>query len=173
MGLEIGVKKAYLVFDEKTRYYFTGLNSSDGYLVVSDEGKTLFIDSRYFSYAKEFLNGKVNVELYSSLKQVFDFLLSKGIEEIFVDFSLTTVAEYERLKKFGIKISDSSEVLTDLKMVKTEKEISLIKKSCDIAYEAFVKTLPVIKPGVTEKYVAYVLEDNMRKLGASGTSFDT
>jgi Xaa-Pro aminopeptidase len=165
--------QAYLILDDKTRFYFTGLNSTAGHLFLSSKGKTLYIDSRYYYHAKDFLANKVNVNLLKTTDAVFKEVLSNGVDELFIDYNLVTVSEYNKLLSYGFKVSDGSAVLEQTMSVKTEDELLCIQKACDIAYEAFTKTLPFIKTGVTESYVKSVLEDFMRKLGASGTSFDT
>ncbi len=170
---EILDNQAYLFTDEINRFYFTKLKSTAGHLLITNKEKYLFIDSRYYSYAKEFLNGKVNVVLFKGMDEFNEALKEMNINEIFVDYSVMTVNEYKKYLSFGLNVLDCSEKLFLLKSVKTDEELETIKKSCDIAYEAFTKTLPFIKVGVTENYVKEVLEDNMRKLGASGTSFDT
>ncbi|MBO5285587.1 MAG: aminopeptidase P family protein [Clostridia bacterium] len=165
--------QAYLILDDKTRYYFTGLQSSAGHLFLTSKGKTLYIDSRYYYHANEVLAGKVDVKLLKTTDAVFKEVLSSGIDELFIDYSLVTVSEYIKLLTYGFKVLDGQTVLQQTMSVKTEDELKCIQKACDIAFEAFTKTLPFIKTGVTESYVKSVLEDFMRKGGASGTSFDT
>ncbi|MBS1455577.1 MAG: aminopeptidase P family protein [Clostridia bacterium] len=170
---ELKDNQAYYFTDEINRYYFTGLKTTDGNLIIKGNEKTLYIDSRYYSYAKEFLEGKCNVVLFKNYEDFFEALKNQGIDELFVDYTVMTVAEYEQILSHGFKVSDCTKELTVVKIIKSDKEIGYIQKACDIAFEAYQKTLPFIKEGVTEAYVRDVLEDNMKKLGASGTSFDT
>ncbi len=53
------------------------------------------------------------------------------------------------------------------------KELKNIEKAADIASEALLETLPLIGEGVSERDIAAELDYRMRKLGASGNSFDT
>ncbi len=165
--------QAYLFTDDVNRYYFTGLKSSAGNLVITANEKLLYIDSRYYSYAKEFLQGKVEVVLFTSYEGFVLALKNRGIKELLLDYTVTTVSEYERIIALGFAVSDCNKALSELKIIKSDEEIEYIQKACDIAYEAFERTLPYIKEGVSENYVKNVLEENMRALGASGTSFDT
>ena len=67
--------------------------------------------------------------------------------------------------------------LTDLiermRLLKTEQEISLLKKSVLLNERVFQLVYNTIEPGMTEIEVALALELTMRELGAEGPSFDT
>ena len=54
-----------------------------------------------------------------------------------------------------------------------ELEISIIRKSVEIADETFTHILSYIKPGVSELELAAEMEHHMRRLGARGASFET
>ena len=58
-------------------------------------------------------------------------------------------------------------------MVKDEGEIRLLKKAAKISSLAFRKFLPLIKPGVTEKYLAEKLDELCKKEGAEEMAFPT
>ena len=96
--------QAYLILDDKTRFYFTGLNSTAGHLFLSSKGKTLYIDSRYYYHAKDFLANKVNVNLLKTTDAVFKEVLSNGVDELFIDYNLVTVSEYNKLLSYGFKV---------------------------------------------------------------------
>ena len=102
---ELKNNQAYYFTDEINRYYFTGLKTTDGNLIIKGNEKTLYIDSRYYSYAKEFLEGKCNVVLFKNYEEFFEALKNQGIDELFVDYTVMTVAEYEQILSHGFKVS--------------------------------------------------------------------
>ena len=57
--------------------------------------------------------------------------------------------------------------------VKDEEEIALIRTAEHIGDAAFRQVLELVRPGVTERELAFELELAMRRAGASGLSFET
>src|SRR3972149_6066034 len=72
----------------------------------------------------------------------------------------------------GVKLVPLKDRLTLLRGVKSKGELRLISGAVDIAYKAFEKLLPSVKPGKREEDLAIELEYLMRKGGAEGLSFD-
>lgn len=165
--------QAYLVFDDKNRFYLTGFKSSAGYLLITSTFTSFYIDDRYFSVAKERLSSKMQVLRFQSEQTLFEEIKALGITELFIDYETTVLSDYFKLVNEGFLVANCNEVLSRLKMVKSEQELIKIQKACDIAYQAFLQTLPIIKVGVTEKQVKNHLENCMFLLGADKTSFDT
>src|SRR5712691_29258 len=58
-------------------------------------------------------------------------------------------------------------------MVKDESEIDLIARACAITAEAFSAALGWLRPGMTERAFAVMLERAMIDLGAEAPAFDT
>jgi len=65
------------------------------------------------------------------------------------------------------------DVFEKVRMVKDIEEIKIIKKSLQIALDTFEYIKPQVVAGVTELDIANEIEYKMKKLGASGPSFDT
>lgn len=167
----LGRSGLYLITDEKQIGYLTGYMTSDGYAVFDGEDKLFFIDSRYFYAVKKHLDKSWRV-ICGSAKEAIDYVAKKG-KTLYVDYRYTTLLFNERLKEAGITAVDCSKELVDMMIVKSAEEIKLIKKACQIAEKAFKITLKTIKTGVTETQVATRLENEFKRLGASGPSFET
>ena len=60
-----------------------------------------------------------------------------------------------------------------MRIIKSQEEIQKIEAAQRIAEAAFQKLITAIRPGMTEKQVASVLDFYMMDLGADGISFDT
>ena len=65
-----------------------------------------------------------------------------------------------------------SNAVEQLRMIKNESEIAILKKAAEIADAAFAHIVTFIRPGRTEIEIANELEFHMRKLGATSSSFD-
>ena len=172
--MDFSKAKVIFVTDAKQRMYFTGFSSTAGYVVLTESETAFVVDSRYFYAAQEKLEAK-GIKTYEGadftvLKQ---YLEKEGATELGIDYSKTTVTEYAKLQKLGVKLLDVSGVLDKQMSVKTEEELENIQKACEIAEKAFRETLKIIKVGMTEKDVANELEYRFKLYGASDKSFDT
>lgn len=164
----------YLITDENQRLFLTGFHSTAGYVVLTEDEMVFVVDNRYYYAAKARLCSKgikvVSGSDYTTLKEC---LQKTGAKALGIDFSLTTVKQYNTLKEICPELVDVSEEMQMQMAVKTEEELSYIKKACQIAEKAFKQTMAVVKEGMTERELATELEYRFKLLGASGKSFDT
>jgi len=61
---------------------------------------------------------------------------------------------------------DLKEIIAEMRVKKDEKEIELIRKAIDIATEAHIETMKMIKPGMYEYEIASLIESIFRKNNA-------
>ncbi len=64
------------------------------------------------------------------------------------------------------------ELMVNVRKVKDEVEIGIIREAIRVAEEALIATKPEIKAGRTENYIAGLLTFEMRRRGASDASFE-
>lgn len=169
----LGKKGVYLITDETTRLYFTGYSSTDGYLLLVDDGGYFVIDSRYYFAAKRALKNKPYEVVNGDFAETGDLIKKSGQGVIYIDFSKTSMELAQKLAFLGVELKDCREEIVEARIVKREDEIAKIKKACRIAEESFKSIIPLIKEGVTESYIAASLECEFKKRGASKPSFDT
>ncbi|MFD2353426.1 M24 family metallopeptidase [Nonomuraea ferruginea] len=81
-----------------------------------------------------------------------------------------SVATYERL---GPGLVPLGPLVEGLRAVKDDDELELLRTACAITDQAFADVLHTIRPGVTERDVARLLEARMIELGAAKPAFDT
>lgn len=166
-------KNACLITDEITGKYIMGASLNEGYLVLGDK-VTCFVDARYYSGVKDDLNRLgVEVRLFSNIEDVKNFLLEIGTEKLFVDFSLVTVKEYNQYKEFGFEILDAENIIKEMRAIKTQEEIDLTIKACEIAQKALYKGLEKVKLGMTELELKDIIESYILEFGGEGPSFET
>lgn len=165
-----------LITDEKERLYFTGFSSTDGYLILTKEKKVFVIDSRYF-YAAEKILAKKGFEVicgsdFSVLKNEVDKI---GAKTIGIDFSVTTLNDFNYLKKLlsDCDFCNIESELQKIAAIKSGEELKNIEIACKIAEESFFETIKNLKVGMTEKEVAAELEYHFKMHGATNPSFDT
>ena len=152
------------------RRYLTGFYATDGYVILDESGCKFVADPRYFEAAEKKLKGSAVEVVAGSRPQAMELLAGK--HTLGIPYPFTDAATFESLKK-SFELVDCMPALRDAMLYKSDGELALIQRACEIAEDAFLQLLPAIKEGMTENEVAALLEYNMRRGGASGTSFDT
>lgn len=151
--------------------YIAGFEAENGCVITDKTGTTLYTDKRYIEAAEKLFQGTdVSPTLYQQ-SDVFSRLAS--YQSVGISFARTSHVEYLALEKAGIKTENVDKAFSQVMSVKNAWEIENIQKACQVAERAFLELLPEIKEGMTETEIAALLEYNMRKRGAEGTSFST
>ncbi len=152
--------------------YFSGFSGGEGAVLISDNCRIVFTDSRYTEQAKnEAKNFEVS-ETNNWLDEICKLVIGKNV--LFEDEAVNAAIYLkmnERLEK--TKLIGGSAELNRLRMIKTEAELKLMAKAEEICCRAFERILDFIKPGIGEKRLAAELEYYMRQEGGEGTSFET
>ena len=178
MNREFLAKKsvdAFLTADEKTMWYFARFQSSFGYLVLLPEKSYFITDLRYKEGAEKKLKPKKIEVVCATPATVLDILadLLKNAHTVGVQKDCITVENYEFLQKLGKEFVDMSEDVLAVESVKTDEEIELIRKACEITEKAFHHMLAHFKEGMTELEAVAKLEYRLKKYGGTGIAFDT
>lgn len=167
-----------LIISPENRKYFTGFESSDGFLIVSENRAVFLTDGRYIEAAeKQISNCEVKL-LGKTYPQIAEILKEMNCNRLLVESTRMTVSTYNSLKGVLKKIPVSTDTTLDtiintLRSVKTEIEVENIIKAQRIAEDAFNHILNFIKVGVTEKEIALELDFYMLRHGGEGLSFET
>jgi len=100
---------------------------------------------------------------------------NKKIKKVGVNKETLTLSFLDKLKKIypQAKFFDVSEKIKNLRLTKTEEEVTLISKSCQITSQAFNNLIDKIPKLKTELAVASFLDARMRELGAEENAFPT
>ncbi len=72
-----------------------------------------------------------------------------------------------------LKAHNIEECTTRMRMIKDEDEIAIMREASRIIDEAFLDTIKIIHPGVTEYEIAMEIEYQIKLRGAEGVSFPT
>ena len=170
--------EAVIIFSEVNRRYFTGFPSSDGYLVVTKDDATLFVDSRYVEAAEKSVTA-CNVLLFKKASEdIKNYLKEKSVIKAYTERNHISVSTADFLKTAFLpcRVTSSKKLekaIDESRITKTDYEIESIKAAQKIAEDAFDHILTFIKPGVTEKQIALELDFYMLSHGAEAISFET
>ena len=164
---------AALITSEVSRQYACGFRSEAGVVFVTRDKSYFIIDGRYYEHAAQQADG-VEVVLLSDLrKQIHAIIEEHGIKVISIESKTVTVHELEEYRKLFTNLTvDASNWLSDtiekMRIIKSAEEIQKIEAAQRIAEAALAKLITNIRPGMTEKQVASVLNFYMMDLGADG-----
>jgi len=175
---EKGSGYAALIASPENRKYFTGFDSSDGYLLVSWDRAVFITDGRYIEAAQKQISVCEVQLLGKTYPQISGILDEMGCKHLLVESTRMTVSTYNSLKGVLKNTTISTDTTLDtiintLRSVKTESEVEQIVKAQRIAEDAFNHILDFIKVGVTEKEIALELDFYMLSHGGEALSFET
>lgn len=164
----------FIVTKAENRRYLTGFTGSAGAAIVTKTDAVFLTDFRYDKQAKEQVKDfDVNIhhQSQSLLDNAIENVERLGIKKLGFESQDVNFDFYSQLnKRLPVELVPVKKAVEKLRMVKTEEEISLLKKAAAIGDEAFEFIQGFIKPGVTELAVAAELEYFMRKKGATSNS---
>jgi len=154
--------------------YATGFLGEDSWAVIAKGRVYLLTDSRYTEQAQGECPCCTIIQRTASLPQALAGLVKKlkSIRTVTIE-KFTSLEDFEQIKKFvKARLKSVAAVFETLRSIKDDAEIAAIKAAASIAAKALERTLPHIKPGVTENELAGMLDFQIRKLGAT-SGFDT
>lgn len=174
---ELEKGSALLVASVPNRFYLTGFETTDGYVLITHEKAYFLIDFRYVEKAREIVN-TCEVRLSTSpLSEINELCLENGIEKLYVESEDTSVKFYGSLKTAvpSVFVSDNDKfdrLLRDMRSVKNDDEINSIIAAQKMTDDTFTYILERISAGRTERDVMLDMEFYMRRMGSEGVSFD-
>lgn len=140
--------------------YLSGFQGTHGALLITKNEALLCTDSRYTLQASEtspleLLPQPAKTTLFDVASQ---WISKFGLKKVGFDGGKLSAADYLRVQSFGPQWVDFALDLAELRRKKDAVEIEAIKKASDIAAQAYLDTLPLVKPGMKEAEFAKLVE---------------
>jgi Xaa-Pro aminopeptidase len=159
--------------------YLTDFTGDDSVGILTAKDITIVTDFRYREQAqKEAGWVKLIVREGKMSDAVAEALRNAKLKRVGFEAGGATFGEIhaidkaiEKDKQKAIELVPLENVMVGIRKVKDDHEIALIRKSVEIAEEAYTALLDQIKPGLTENYLAGQLILELRSRGASDSSF--
>jgi len=170
---------ALLVSHPENRRYISGFTGSAGWLLVSARISTVVVDFRYVEQAKfespdfEVLHIKGDISHWLP-RLATDF----GIKKLGFEANQITVAAYQQLcnsishSQHQLQLVPTSGIVESLRAIKEQAEIKSIIEAAALADATLDYARTIVQPGMTERQIAWELEEFVREKGSEAIPFD-
>ncbi|HQN18315.1 MAG TPA: Xaa-Pro peptidase family protein [Syntrophobacteraceae bacterium] len=176
---------AFLVAVPENRYYLSGygagdlqLTESSGYLLITHSKQCLITDFRYQEEAENEAGGFQVLILDDGLSRVLSQLFSEfAVERVGVESHHLTFSKYREVEEALRKAQSAAslvpieDLVEQIRMVKEPEEIDKIRSSLALTEKVLVGVWENLRPGRTEKEIAWEIERTIREAGAEAVSF--
>lgn len=170
---------AVLIVDPANRRYYTGMNTSNGYIVATAEKACFFTDFRYITAAKNKVYKNVSVGLIEKrmAETIKEYLAGLDIKTVIFEENYLSFAIADGLKKAlpEYEFVGGQKKISSFREIKTVDEINAIKAAQKITDDSFLFICDYIRSnknkGITEKDIALELEFDMRRKGSGAMPF--
>jgi len=171
--MEDGGMEGLIITRPENRFYLSGFTGEDGILFISLDKLYLVTDSRYVEQAAAESPGWQVVEVAGDyLKALPDLVGGQG--KVGFESRHITYDLYHKLAQhLEGRLKPCVSMVEELRKVKDEEELALIRKAVEIGDAAYRDILPFISIGVTEREIAVELERLLKVKGCSRIAFDT
>ncbi len=174
--LEKNNLSAFLFTSPSNIFYLTRFKSSNAFIIITREKNFFLTDARYFEKAKEELkNWKVILIENDNLSFLKKFISELKVETLGFEKDGITYEFKEKLKIKKVKTKGFSKILKDLRIIKDEEELKLLKegiKKTDKVYKYVIDVLKNKKAfTLTELNLRGFLISKIFELGGEGESF--
>jgi len=167
---------AILITDFTNVTYLTGFTGDDSFLLVTPTNEIALSDPRYTQQLAEECLG-VDVAIRPTGTALIDTVVktirAAKIRKLAIEGSSMTVAFCtdlsEKLPK--VEIVPTTNLVERLREIKDKEEVAEIREAIEIAERAFAVVRASLRPGRTEKEIAYELENQIRLFGGTRCSF--
>ena len=169
---------SYALRQESSFYYFSGFSEPSSVMVLINSGEKIesliFVPQKdklkeiwdgyragpdgavdEYLFDQGFENNKIDElmpEALQGLEKVFYSIGKKsGFDQKVIDW--TCAANSKDRHSNSIDIMDGSSLVGNMRLIKDEHEIDIMKKACDISAESYINVMKSIKPGDNEQGV--------------------
>lgn len=156
--------------------YLTGFTGSHGAVLVDREGNALLAtDGRY----REQAAGEAPDVAIQLTRTVAPELVrsadARRLRRLAIEGHHVTLSAHASLRDAAddVDLVPVGELVEGLRIHKDDEELRSLRSACEITDSAFTSVLGELRPGRTEREIAWFLMHAMRSAGAEGAAFDS
>jgi Xaa-Pro aminopeptidase len=176
-----------LVLADENRRYLSGFTGQDtqydesaGVLLITGNDLMLATDTRYELQARnEARLYKIVCYKKGLAEELPGLLKALGTKTLGFESVRLSVHQYRKISdaiseaNLEVTLNPVEDLVEQLRIKKAETEIATLRSALSLAETAFSECVKKIKPGMTEKELAWIMEKGMREAGAEALSFPT
>lgn len=163
------LNETFLVSNPTNIRYLCGFTGSNGLLLVSQDSAILLTDPRYDIQAN---NETFDVAIEVS-SDIWKRLTSFSFNTLCIESAHLTVTKFDLLLEICDRVERRSGLVEQLRIIKDESELQLIKTACEISTSSLSKLINSSLVGLTEIEISTKLDRLMIDSGAESRAFDT
>ncbi len=168
---------ALLISESHNRRYLSGFTGSAGVLLITHERQGIATDFRYYAQVRQQCPDWELFQVGRDFEGHLAGLLRElGVQGSAVGYEAAHVS-VEMWRRWSAAVGDTATLVDtvglveQLRQVKDEDELGAMRRAIAIAQQAWSQLLEVLRPGMSEREVAWQLESRMRTLGAEAVAF--
>jgi Xaa-Pro aminopeptidase len=163
--------------------YLTNFTGEDSVGLITDKDFYLVTDFRYQEQANQEAGWlRISVRNGNMAATLAKAVTDSKAKRVGFGANYATVGQVDALERAlkdlrekegagPVELVGLQDVLSNIRKVKDDNEIDLVRKSVALAEEAFEAVRGEIKAGLTENYLAGLMEFELRSRGATSSSF--
>jgi len=170
---------AFFISQPENRYYLSGFDGSDGFLLITPQNTILATDFRYIEQAKRQAPDYEIFQITNNIADWFPRLVTEfNLKRLGFEAGHITFALYQQLTdalnkaKSRLKLVSVNGLVESLRAIKEPGEIELITKAAAISDGALEYIEDIIHIGMSEKEIAWEIEKFMREQGSQTIPFE-
>jgi Xaa-Pro aminopeptidase len=168
-----------LISQPENLYYLSGCEGLEGYLLITSQKAILITDFRYVEQAQRQSPDYQIFQIKGKLAEWLpDLLVNIGIKHLGFESSHLTVSAFgqisEVFQKTGLTplLIPINGLIESIRTIKDTEEIKRISNAIAITDPVFSHVEGILKPGMTEKELAWDIEKFLREHGSQPVPFE-
>jgi len=164
----------FLIFNQANITYFCGFSGANALLIPQQGENMLYVSGVNYEQAKKEVKN-ATVVLIERGENLFEKIAKQSASKKFAVDTVSIESWQALAKAVGgeEKLGSVENEIRNLRKIKDETEIKLIRQACKMADRGIQKASEIVRPGIKEKEIATEAEYAMRKAGSDGTAFDS
>ena len=167
---------AILISSETNVSYLTGFSGDSSVLLVGRDRDVILSDGRFTTQLEQECPGieaRIRGTSQTMNQAVVEAVGLLEIRRLGFEAVALSVADYELMRGSmpTVEMMATSDQVENLRQIKDEAEVAAVREAIEYAEKAFAMVRAELHAEATEKEVADLLEANLRRCGATGSSF--
>jgi len=162
-----------LISSRKNVRYLSEFTGSSAYLLISPKARLFITDFRYQEQAGREVPADFRISIVNDSPEDFIIEKARSLDISVLGFESTvSYGFYQSLLRKGVRLKALTGIAEEARRIKDQTELRLIGSAIGRAEKAFRDIKPFIRPGATERQIALMLEDGLKKNGCRTLPFD-